>query len=208
VGQPTGVLRRIQAPAAMAHIAQERCACRHRLSYPPLLLLPQSLCDALGAGDQPHQRLCLMRVELIDAKEPRGLRIGGDGRGNRRRKVFFRAAWPAGRCHDCSGRHGEVCDQALRPMAELVILGALDEPGWHGQGGRGTLQRLSPRLLIRTDDMASVLSHGWRLLIHGTHGRPWGGTGDGGIRLGVEPVRDPMRLHSHLIVKTARPCGC
>src|SRR4029450_8497800 len=109
-----------------------------------------------------------MRVELIDAKEPRGLRIGGDGMGNMRRKVFFRSAWPAGRCHDFSGRHGEVCDQALRPMAELVILGALDEPGWHGQGGRGTLQRLSPRLLIRTDDMASFLSHGWALLIQRT----------------------------------------
>src|SRR5207249_723164 len=34
-----------------------------------------------------------MRVKLIDDKEPRGLRICGDGVGDMRCKVFFRAAW-------------------------------------------------------------------------------------------------------------------
>ena len=56
--------------------------------------------------------------------------------------------------------------------------------------------------------MTSVPGDGWRLLIRFTPGSHFGGQGDGVIRLGVEPVRDPMRLHSHLIVKTARPCGC
>jgi len=77
-------------------------------------------------------------------------------------------------------------------MAVVCIRGALDEAGSHGQGGRGTLQRLYPGLLIRTDDMASVLGHGWRMLIHFTHGSHLGGKGDGVIRLGVEPVLDPM----------------
>ena len=128
--------------------------------------------------------------------------------GNRRRKVFFRSAWSDGRRHDFSGRHVEGGDQALRPIAEVCILGALDEAGSHGQGGRGTLQRLYPGLLIRTDDRASVLGHGWRMLRHGTHGRHVGGQGDGGIRLGVEPVLDPMGLHIRLILKDARHCGC
>src|SRR6266699_2445331 len=103
-----------------------------------------------------------MNIELIDDKEPRGRRIEGDGVGNMRRKVFFRSAGPDGRRHDFSGRHVEVGDQALRPMAEVFILGALDEAGSQGQGGRGPLQRLYPGLLSRTDAMASVLGHGWR----------------------------------------------
>ena len=83
-----------------------------------------------------------MNVELINDKEPRGLRIGGDGVGHMRRKVFFCSAWSDGRRHDFSGRHVEVGDQALRPMAEIGILGALDEAWLHGQGGGSTLQRL------------------------------------------------------------------
>ena len=149
-----------------------------------------------------------MNVELINAKEPRGLRIGGDGVGNMRRKVFFRSAWSNGRRHDFSGRHVEVGDQALRPMAEVCILGALDEAGSHGQGGRGTLQRLYPCLLIRPDDMASVLGHGWRMLIHCTHGSHLGGKCHGVIQLGVEPVLDPLGLQIRLILKNARHYGC
>jgi hypothetical protein len=149
-----------------------------------------------------------MHVALINDKEPRGLRIGGDGVGHMRRKVFFSSAWSDGRRHDFAGRHVEVCAQALRPMAEVCILGALDEAGSHGPGGRGTLQRLYSGLLIRTDDMASGLGHGWRMLIPVTHGSHLGGKGDGVIRLGVEPVLDPMGLHIRLIVKNARHCGC
>ena len=149
-----------------------------------------------------------MNVELINDKEPRGLRIGGDGVGNMRCKVFFSSAWSDGRRHDFSGRHVEVCDQALRPMAEVFLLGALDEAGSHRQGGRATFQRLYPGLLIRTDDMASVLGHGWRMLIHFTHGSHLGGKGDGVIRLGVEPGLDPMGPHIRLILKNARHCGC
>ena len=93
-------------------------------------------------------------------------------------------------------------------MAEVFILRTLDEAWLHGQSGRSTLQRLYPGLLIRTDDMASVLGHGWRLLIHCTHGRHLGGKGDGVIRLGVEPVLDPMGLQIRLILKNARHCGC
>src|SRR5215831_6829984 len=111
-----------------------------------------------------------MRVELIDDKEPRGLWIGGKGAGDMRRKVFFCSAGPDGRRHDFPRRHVAVGDQALRPMAEVCILRALDQTWLHRQGGGGTLQCLDPGLLIRTDDMASGLGHGWRLLIRFTYG--------------------------------------
>ena len=149
-----------------------------------------------------------MRVELIDDKEPRGLRIGGDGAGNMRRKVFFRSAGPDGRRHDCPRRHVEVGDQTLRPMAEVFLLRALAQPRLHRQGGCGPLQRLYPGLLIRTDDMTSVLGYSWRLLRRFTHGSHLGGKCHGGIRLGVEPVLDPMGLQIRLILKNARHCGC
>src|SRR5215831_16292805 len=95
-----------------------------------------------------------MHVELIEDEEPRGLRIGGDGLDDMRRKVFFGSAWSDGGRHDFSRRYVEVGDQALRPMAQVFILGALDQTWLHRQGGGGTLQRLYPGLLICTDDMA------------------------------------------------------
>jgi hypothetical protein len=110
------------------------------------------------------------------------------------RKVFLSSARSDGRRYDFPRRHVEVRAQALRPMAEVFILGTLTAAGLHGQGGGGTLQRLYAGLFIRTDDVASFLGHGWRLLIRVTHGRHLGGKGDGVIRLGVEPVLNPMGL--------------
>src|ERR1700758_4404439 len=112
-----------------------------------------------------------MNVELINDKEPRGLGMGGNSVGDMPRKVFFRPAWSNGRRHDFPRRHVEVGDQALRPVTEIFILGALNQTWLHWQGGGGPLQRLDPGLLIRTNDMSSVLGHGWRMLIHCTHGR-------------------------------------
>jgi len=92
-------------------------------------------------------------------------------------------------------------------MAQVCILGALDQTWLHRQGGGGTLQRLDPGLLICTDDMAPALGHGWGLLRHCTPGRHLGGTCDGVSRLGVEPVLDPMGLPIRLMLKNARHCG-
>ena len=149
-----------------------------------------------------------MGVELIDDKEPRGLRIGGDGVGTRPRKVFFSSAWPNGGRYNFPSHHVAVRDQALRPVAQVFLLRALDQTGFPWQGRCGTLERLYPGLLVRTDDMTPVLSHGWCMLIDGAHGRHLGGEHDGVIRLGVEPVLDPMGPQIRLILKNARHCGC
>ena len=149
-----------------------------------------------------------MRVELIDDKEPRGLWSGGKGAGDRRRKVFFRSAGPAGRRHAFPRRPVEGGDPALRPMAEICLRRALDQTWLHRQGGGGTRQRLAPGLLLRPDAMASGLGHGGRLLIRCTLGSYLGAKCDGVSRLGVEPVLNPMRLQIRLILKNARHCGC
>ena len=148
-----------------------------------------------------------MRVELINDKEPRGLQIRSNSLGDMRYKVFRGSPWSDSGRHHFPRRHVEVGDQTLRPMAEVFILRALDQTRLHRQGGGGTLQRLYPGLLIRTNDMASVLGYSWRLLIRFTHGSHLGGKCHGVIRLGVEPVLDPMGLQIHLILKNARHCG-
>jgi hypothetical protein len=149
-----------------------------------------------------------MHVELINDKEPGGRRLGGDGVGDMRRKVFFRSAWPDGGRHDFPRRHVEVGAQTLRPVAEVFILGALDQAWLHGSGGGSPLQRLAPGLLIRTDDMSPLLGDCWGVLVHLAHRRHLGGKRDGGSRLGVEPVLHPVRLSIGLILKNARHCGC
>ncbi|OLE68065.1 MAG: hypothetical protein AUI36_05775 [Cyanobacteria bacterium 13_1_40CM_2_61_4] len=93
-------------------------------------------------------------------------------------------------------------------MPNVFILGALDHAWLHGQGGRGALQGLDPRLLICADDVAPLLGEGWRLLIDLTYRRHLVGKHLGISGLRVEPVLDPMRLQIGLILKNARRCGC
>src|SRR6185436_11206415 len=164
--QPTAVLRCIEEAEAMAGITQERCAGRHGLQDSSFLLLPQILLDATCMGDQSHQGLGLMRVELIHDKEPWGLRISRNSLGDMRCKVFLGSAWSYGGRHHFPRRHVEVGDQTLRPMAEVFILGTLDEAGLPRQRWGGSLQRLYPGLLIGTDDMLPLLGDHWRVLVH------------------------------------------
>ena len=192
----------------MTDVTQELGACRHRLPYPPFLLFAEIFLDATGRGDEPHQGLGFMHVELIHDKEPRGLWIGGKRVGDMPRKVFFRSARPSGGCHDFPRRPVAVGDQALRPVAEICILGALDQTWLHWQGGGGPLQRLDPRLLIRTDDMPPLPGDFWCVLVRLTHRHHLVGKRHGVIRLGIEPVLHPMRRSIGLILKNARHCGC
>jgi hypothetical protein len=149
-----------------------------------------------------------MDVELIHDKEPRGLGGGGNRLRTRRRNIFFSSCRTNGGRHDFSRRHVEIRDQALRPMPNVCILGALDHAWLHGQGGRGALQGLEPRLLICADDVAPLLGEGWRLRVDLTYRRHLVGKHLGSSGLRVEPVLDPMRLHIGLILKNARHCGC
>ena len=135
-----------------------------------------------------------MNVQLINAKEPRGLWIGGKSAGDMPRKVFFRPAWAHRGRHDFPRGDVEVGDQTLGPVAEIFILRPLDHALLHGQGGGRPLQRLYPGFLIRTDDMPTLLGDGWRVLVDFAHRSHLGGKRDGGIRFGVEPVFHPMRL--------------
>jgi hypothetical protein len=147
-----------------------------------------------------------MQVELSHDQEPRGLGIGGNRVGAMPRKVCFRPAWSDGRRPDCPRRPGAVSDHTLRPVAEICLRGALDQTWLHGPGGGGPLQRLAPRLLLRTDDMSPLPGDFWRVLVRLTHRHHLVGKRHG-IRRGVEPVLHPLRRSSGLIVQHARHGG-
>jgi len=135
-----------------------------------------------------------MAVELIHDKDPRGLGVGGNRLRHRRRTIFFSACRTNGGRHDCSSHHVAMRDQALRPMPNVCILGALDHAWRHGQGGRGALQGLDPRLLICADDVAPLVGEGWRLLIDLTYRRTWSQT--------------PRDQRAFALSQYATRCGC
>ena len=76
-----------------------------------------------------------MDVELIHDKNPRGLGIGGNRLGKCAAKSSSVLCRTNGRRDDFSCRHVEIGDQALCPMPDVFILGALDQAGLQGQGG-------------------------------------------------------------------------
>jgi hypothetical protein len=79
-------------------------------------------------------------------------------------------------------------------MAEVFILGALDEAWLHRQGWGGPLQGLYPGLLIGTDDVLPLLGDRWRVLVDRTDCSHLGSKRHGIIRLGVKPVFHSMGL--------------
>src|SRR5262245_2536740 len=134
-----------------------------------------------------------MNIELIDDEEPRGDWIGGHRLGDMPRKVFFGSAWSDRRRHHSPSRYVEVGNQTLRPVAEIFILGALDQAWLQRQGGSSALQRLYPGLLICPDNMPPLLGDGWRVLVRLTHRRHLGRKRHRVIWLGVEPVLHPSK---------------
>src|SRR5262249_363505 len=114
--------------------------------------------------------------------------------GDRRCKVFLGSTWSDSGRHHFPRRHVEVGDQTLRPMAEIFILGALDEAWLHRQGWFDPLQGLYPGLLIGTVDVLPLPGCRWRGLVDRTDCSHLGSKHHGLIRLGVEPVCHSMGL--------------
>ena len=119
----------------MAGITQERCAGRHGLQNPSFLLLSQILLDVTCVGDQPHQGLGLMRVELIHDKEPRGLRISRHSLGDMRCKVFLGSAWSYGGRHPSPVATSKLAIKHCVPWRRYAYSGRSTRPGCIGNVG-------------------------------------------------------------------------
>ena len=135
-----------------------------------------------------------MRVELIDDKEPRGLRIGGDGLGDMRREVFFRSAGPEVGATTSPVATSKLAIKHCVPWRRYSYSGRSTRPGCIGKVGAARSSACIPVFSSVLMTWPPSCGQGWRLLVHFTHGSHLGGKRHGVIRLGVEPVLDPMGL--------------
>ena len=121
----------------MRWVGSERKAARvaHRSQMTTFALDTQILLDATLRGDQAHQRLGLMGVELIGDKDPSRLWITLDGLGDVGSEVGFGAGGSNAGCHDLSAGDIQIGDQRLGAMALIFEFLTFDVTGLHGQRG-------------------------------------------------------------------------
>lgn len=89
-------------------------------------------------------------------------------------------------------------------MTKIFIFLPLDPSRFHPERRRGPFQRLNPGFLIAADDVNPGPVQRRRLLIDVTHLPHPRFKFVRIVRLGRQPVFDPMRLEFHLILKNAR----
>jgi hypothetical protein len=189
--EPGGMLGQVDELNAMARVTQEGRPRRHRLHDAVLALHPQVVGDSARPGDQPHQGLGLMDVQLVHDEDVARIRP---------RRPDRRADQPA-------GGNLEVGDQALRAVPDVLELAALDVARLHRQGWGGALQRLDAGHLVGAEHMRAGGFQQRRGGVHVTHGRHlldedgWVG------RLGREPIAAQVRLEVGLTPKSAPPSG-
>ena len=115
--------------------------------------------DVAEVGHHPADIKAPMRIEVVhDPVAP--LNLGEPARdvSQMRREVHAGSGRPQvaddlPRCHD------EGSDQGARPVADVVVLAFLGLAGLGRLRGRGSPQRLHPRLLITADQQPTLLVH-------------------------------------------------
>ena len=126
---PTGRLRRLQQPEAMAHLTEARCPRLPRLSHAPFLLRAPLVLDTTRPGDQAPAGRRVMAGALLPDHELRGLGSGGPRRGTRRSTIFFRAWRTHGGRDACSWRPGCRHTRGARPSRAAGARWARRAPG-------------------------------------------------------------------------------
>lgn len=154
--QPGSVLGSIDEADAMSFILQEGHAGLLRFQDPAATFLAQVKIQLATFGNQAHQRLRAVDIELVNDKDPAGLWVEIDrafdvlgkirfcaGCSNRRRDAFARSNFQIG-------------NQSLGAMADVFMFIERDLAGLHGLGRAFSLQRLNAGLFIRTDQMCTL----------------------------------------------------
>jgi len=78
--------------------------------------------DAAALRYQPHERLRLMRVELVEDEDPGAVRVGVDGAGHVSGEVLLVSRGPDAGEDDLACGHVEVRDKAERPVTRSTCL--------------------------------------------------------------------------------------
>src|ERR1035438_7342286 len=101
---------------AMAGIREKGGTRCHRGELSTFAFDAQILLDSAVLGDQKHQCLRLMSVELIGDNNPRSFWISLDGLLDVCGKIFLRASWSNRWSNDLTRGDLEICDQPLRAI--------------------------------------------------------------------------------------------
>src|SRR5450631_1130085 len=93
----------------------------------------QILLETTVLGNQRHQRLRLVCVQLISDKNPEGFWSGLDGLLDVGNKIFLRASWSNRWSNDLTRGNFKISNQALRAMTDIFKLFPLNMCGPHWQ---------------------------------------------------------------------------
>src|SRR4051812_43121023 len=127
------MLWRVDKANTVAGIGEKGRTRCHRGEMSTFAFDAQFLLDAAVLGDQIHQRLRLMGVELIGDKNPGGFWLGLDSLFDVCGKIFFCALWSNRWSNDLTGGHLEIGNQALCAVSDIFELFALDMAWQHRQ---------------------------------------------------------------------------
>ena len=120
--EPGAVPRGVDEPDTMGWIGQELFATRHRLEDSVLALLAEVVRDSASSGYQFDQRCGLVCIELIDDKDPLGVRIALNRTVDVRGEVCLGTRGRDHTLEDLAGCHIEVREQTQRPVSDVLEL--------------------------------------------------------------------------------------
>lgn len=150
----------------MARILKIRPATREVLEDPGLALRAEVNRGSLVGRDQPNEALGKVGIEPVEDEHPPGRSVGARDRpSDVLREVLLGARRRQRRRNDFARRNFEIRSQALRSVANVLVLSALDLARLHRQRRRGDLERLDPGLLVTRDDACSCGEERGRLLV-------------------------------------------
>ncbi len=137
----------------MLWIFEEGLTASHRLEDTPLALLTKVVRDSAAIGHQTHEGLGLMRVELVEHKDPDALRVGVDSSCDVGGEILLVSRGPNAGSNGLSRHHIEVGDQTERPVPLVFELNAFSQARPYRFRGMDSLNCLDSRLLVSADHM-------------------------------------------------------
>jgi len=142
---------------AMSFILQESHAGFLGFQDSPATFLAQVDIQFAMLGNQAHQRLRSVDIELINHKDPSSIWIHIDCALDMLSKICFCAGSSDGRRNAFARSYFQIGNQSLGAMSDVFMFIECDLTGFHGFGWMFSLKCLNAGLLIRTDQMCSLL---------------------------------------------------
>ena len=139
-------------------ILEEFLASRHRLQDAVLALdAEQFVLNAASLGNETHQCLGLVRVELVKNKDPSPIGVGIHRTFDVCSEVFLGSRQSDRWNYHFAGGHLEVGDQTERTMTTIFEFDTFSFTRPCRQSRMNALNSLNSGLFVRTDDVRAIL---------------------------------------------------